>query len=201
VIGGRYAITKRDTITVLIPVLHRDTSVWGDDVEEFRPERFESESFAKMPPNAWKPFGNGQRACIGRPFAMQEAVLLVAMILQRFDLIENDPSYQLQVAETLTLKPHGFRIRVKRRGSASVPAARRGAAASRRQAGCGAGTCSRRRRAGDAAARPLRLEHRLGRGVCRTHRERRQKRRATRPRSVRSTITPGVCRPTVPLRS
>jgi cytochrome P450 len=51
VIGGRYAITKRDTITVLIPVLHRDTSVWGDDVEEFRPERFESESFAKMPPN------------------------------------------------------------------------------------------------------------------------------------------------------
>jgi len=119
VIGGRYAITKRDTITVLIPVLHRDTSVWGDDVEEFRPERFESESFAKMPPNAWKPFGNGQRACIGRPFAMQEAVLLVAMILQRFDLIENDPSYQLQVAETLTLKPHGFRIRVKRRGSAS----------------------------------------------------------------------------------
>ena len=119
VIGGRYAITRRDTITVLIPVLHRDTSVWGDDVEEFRPERFESESFAKMPPNSWKPFGNGQRACIGRPFAMQEAVLLVAMILQRFDLIEDDPSYQLQVAETLTLKPHGFRIRVKRRGSAS----------------------------------------------------------------------------------
>ncbi|HTJ06007.1 MAG TPA: cytochrome P450 [Caldimonas sp.] len=119
VIGGRYAITKRDTITILIPVLHRDTTVWGDDVEEFRPERFESESFAKMPPNAWKPFGNGQRACIGRPFAMQEAVLLVAMILQRFDLIEDDPSYQLQVAETLTLKPHGFRIRVKRRGSTS----------------------------------------------------------------------------------
>jgi cytochrome P450/NADPH-cytochrome P450 reductase len=119
VIGGRYAITKRDTITVLIPMLHRDTSAWGDDVEEFKPERFESEAFAKMPPNSWKPFGNGQRACIGRPFAMQEAVLLVAMILQRFDLIEDDPSYQLQVAETLTLKPHGFRIRVKRRGSAS----------------------------------------------------------------------------------
>ena len=29
----------------------------------------------KLPPNAWKPFGNGQRACIGRPFAMQEAQL------------------------------------------------------------------------------------------------------------------------------
>jgi cytochrome P450/NADPH-cytochrome P450 reductase len=72
-----------------------------------------------MPPNAWKPFGNGQRACIGRPFAMQEAVLLIAMILQRFDLIEVDPSYQLSVAETLTLKPQGFRIRAKRRGGSS----------------------------------------------------------------------------------
>src|SRR5690606_11084537 len=77
------------------------------------------EAMAALPPNAWKPFGNGQRACIGRPFAMQEAILLVAMILQRFDLIEDDPSYQLKVAETLTLKPSGLRIRVKRRGTAS----------------------------------------------------------------------------------
>ncbi|WP_179405596.1 bifunctional cytochrome P450/NADPH--P450 reductase [Burkholderia guangdongensis] len=119
VIGGRYALGRRDTLMVLAPMLHRDTSVWGDDVETFRPERFSPEEAEKRPQNAWKPFGNGQRACIGRPFAMQEAVLLIAMILQRFDLIEDDPSYQLQVSETLTLKPHGFRIRVKRRGSAS----------------------------------------------------------------------------------
>ena len=119
VIGGRYAIGRRDTLMVLTPMLHRDTQVWGDDVEAFRPERFAPEAMEKLPPNAWKPFGNGQRACIGRPFAMQEAVLLISMILQRFDLIEDDPSYQLSVAETLTLKPHGFRIRVKRRGSAS----------------------------------------------------------------------------------
>ena len=119
VIGGRYAVSRRDTLMVLTPMLHRDPKVWGDDVEAFRPERFASEAMEKLPPNAWKPFGNGQRACIGRPFAMQEAILLVAMILQRFDLIEHDPGYQLQVAETLTLKPHGFRIRVKRRGSAA----------------------------------------------------------------------------------
>jgi len=104
---------------VLIPMLHRDPKVWGDDVEAFRPERFAPEAMEKLPPNAWKPFGNGQRACIGRPFAMQEAQLLMSMILQRFDLIEDDPSYQLSVAETLTLKPHGFQIRVKRRGSTS----------------------------------------------------------------------------------
>ncbi len=119
VIAGKYAVSKRDTLMVLIPMLHRDPKVWGDDVEAFRPERFAPEAMEQLPPNAWKPFGVGQRACIGRPFAMQEAQLLMSMILQRFDLIEDDPSYQLSVAETLTLKPHGFRIRVKRRGSAS----------------------------------------------------------------------------------
>ncbi|OUM02409.1 bifunctional cytochrome P450/NADPH--P450 reductase [Variovorax sp. JS1663] len=119
VIGGRYAIRRRDTVMVLSAMLHRDPKVWGDDVEAFHPERFDPESMAALPPNAWKPFGNGQRACIGRPFAMQEAVLLMSLILQRFDLIEDDPSYQLKVAETLTLKPAGFRIRVKRRGTSS----------------------------------------------------------------------------------
>jgi cytochrome P450/NADPH-cytochrome P450 reductase len=119
VIAGKYAVSKRDTLMVLVPMLHRDPKVWGDDAEAFRPERFAPEAMEKLPPNAWKPFGNGQRACIGRPFAMQEAQLLMSMILQRFDLIEHDPSYQLKVAETLTLKPSGFRIRVKRRGSAA----------------------------------------------------------------------------------
>ena len=122
IIGGKYAVTKRDTVMVLTPMLHRDTSVWGDDVEEFRPERFDPGLMEKMPPNAWKPFGNGQRACIGRPFAMQEAMLLISMILQRFDLIEDDPAYQLKVKETLTLKPEGFHIRVKRRGGGAFKA-------------------------------------------------------------------------------
>ncbi|MFM9928264.1 cytochrome P450 [Variovorax sp. H27-G14] len=125
VIGGRWPITKSDIVMVLIPMLHRDPAAWGDDVEAFRPERFAPDAYAKLPPDAWKPFGNGQRACIGRPFAMQKALLVLALVLQRFDLVDDDPAYQLSVAETLTLKPAGFRIRVKRRvdsGSARAAA-------------------------------------------------------------------------------
>ncbi|MBV8094703.1 MAG: cytochrome P450 [Acetobacteraceae bacterium] len=90
--------------------------MWGDDAEAFRPERFAPEVAEKLPANAWKPFGNGVRACIGRGFAMQEAQLALSMILQRFELTEADPGYQLEIAETLTLKPHGFRIHARRRG-------------------------------------------------------------------------------------
>ena len=57
--------------------------------------------------NAYKPFGNGQRACIGRQFAMQEATLVLGMILQRFQLIDHT-RYQLKIKETLTIKPEGL---------------------------------------------------------------------------------------------
>ena len=117
VIGGRYELKTDDTVMVLLPMLHRDPAVWGDDVEAFRPERFAPEAFDNLPDNAWKPFGNGQRACIGRPFAMQEAQLVLASVLQRFELVQADPTYQLKIKETLTLKPQDFRIRAKRRGA------------------------------------------------------------------------------------
>ena len=114
VLGGRYAISPDDILLVLLPTLHRDPSVWPEP-EAFRPERFAPDAFAAMPQNAWKPFGNGKRACIGRGFALQEAVLVLALILQRFDLALADPEYRLVVAETLTLKPSGFFMRARRR--------------------------------------------------------------------------------------
>jgi cytochrome P450 / NADPH-cytochrome P450 reductase len=113
-IGGRYDVTPGDILFVLLPMLHRDPAVW-DEPEAFRPERFDLENFEKLPPNAWKPFGNGRRSCIGRGFAMQEAMLVLAMILQRFDLSLADPDYRLKVGETLTMKPVGLRIHARRR--------------------------------------------------------------------------------------
>src|SRR5699024_10471797 len=34
---GKYPMKKGNSVNILIPMLHRDPSVWGDDVEEFRP--------------------------------------------------------------------------------------------------------------------------------------------------------------------
>ncbi|NYD89608.1 bifunctional cytochrome P450/NADPH--P450 reductase [Sphingomonas melonis] len=113
-IGGRYRVTPEDILLVLTPVLHRDPAVW-DEPEAFRPERFTAEALAALPPHAWKPFGNGQRACIGRGFAMQEATLVLAMMLQRFDLSLADPDYTLAISETLTLKPAGLHVHARRR--------------------------------------------------------------------------------------
>lgn len=110
VIGGKYPIKKgEDRISVLIPQLHRDKDAWGDNVEEFQPERFEE--LDKVPHHAYKPFGNGQRACIGMQFALHEATLVMGMLLQHFELIDYQ-NYQLDVKQTLTLKPGDFKIRI-----------------------------------------------------------------------------------------
>src|SRR6516225_5880031 len=66
VIGGKYTITKEQQLTVLTPMLHRDRSIWGDDAEHFNPDHFAPERELALPANAFKPFGTGQRACIGR---------------------------------------------------------------------------------------------------------------------------------------
>ena len=106
-IGGKYKLKKNTFITILVMALHRDPSVWGPNPDAFDPENFSREAEAKRPVNAWKPFGNGQRACIGRGFAMHEAALAIGMILQRFKLIDHH-RYQMHLKETLTIKPDGF---------------------------------------------------------------------------------------------
>lgn len=121
VIGGRYPMRTKDWATVLIPLIHRDPSVWGQDAMEFRPDRFLPESSRGRPPHSYKPFGTGERACIGRQFALHEAVLVLAMLLHRYD-ITADPGYELAIGERLTLMPRGFEIALApRRPVASTP--------------------------------------------------------------------------------
>ncbi|MCB5167330.1 cytochrome P450 [Streptomyces bambusae] len=117
---GGYAVRAGESVLVNLPALHRDPAVWRAP-EAFDPDRFAPERMAEIPAYAWLPFGHGARACIGRPFALQEAVLVLAMVLQRFDLEPADRDYELTVHETLTVKPAGLAVRARPR-PAPVPA-------------------------------------------------------------------------------
>ncbi|THY18852.1 putative P450 monooxygenase [Aureobasidium pullulans] len=106
-----YAIKKGEQIVIMLARLHRDPDVYGADAESFRPSRMMGESLEKLPANAWKPFGNGVRGCIGRPFAWQEALLTVATLLQVFKFSKHQPNYNLKIKTALTIKPADFFIR------------------------------------------------------------------------------------------
>ncbi|MCK7625662.1 cytochrome P450 [Streptomyces sp. RS10V-4] len=122
VLGGRYPIAAGQLVTVLTPMLHRDP-VWGDNPEAFDPFRFSPEAEAARSPHAYKPFGTGERACIGRQFALHEATMLLALLLHRYRLIDH-AGYRLRVKETLTLKPDGFTLALAPRTPADRAALR-----------------------------------------------------------------------------
>ncbi|KIX01255.1 uncharacterized protein Z518_08980 [Rhinocladiella mackenziei CBS 650.93] len=115
---GKYKIEPDDHIMILISKSQRDPKLWGETADDFDPDRMCDENFDKMSaehPGFWKPFGNGKRACIGRPFAWQEALLVVAMVLQNFDVKLDDPNYTMKIKQSLTIKPDNLYIRVSPR--------------------------------------------------------------------------------------
>ncbi|MBP2328163.1 cytochrome P450/NADPH-cytochrome P450 reductase [Kibdelosporangium banguiense] len=111
---GGYPIDPAENVLVMLPVLHRDPAVW-ESPDVFDPDRFGPERMNDIPEYAWMPFGHGARACIGRPFALQEATLVLAMMLQRFDIALADPDYRMTISETLTIKPKDLAIRATAR--------------------------------------------------------------------------------------
>ncbi len=104
-----------DWAIIVLPMTHRDPAVWGETADQFDPDRFTVDRSRGRMTQTYKPFGTGERSCIGRQFALHEAVLVLAMMLHRHD-IAGDPDYVLQIAERLTLMPQGFELTLTPRG-------------------------------------------------------------------------------------
>jgi cytochrome P450 len=108
VIGGHRI--PSGAVLLLSPfVTHRDPGLWPDP-DRFDPERFTPERSAGRPRYAYYPFGGGPRQCIGNHFAMMEAQLIAAMMVQRLrpKLVSRQPVSPSSVG---TLKPrNGIRM-------------------------------------------------------------------------------------------
>lgn len=107
-----YVIPKGATVLASQWAMHRDPRYFNDP-GTFQPERWADDLEKQLPRGVYFPFGDGPRVCIGKSFAIMEAVLLLATIAQKFQLdLVADQKIELQPSITLRAR-HGIQVTLK----------------------------------------------------------------------------------------
>ncbi|VFR02335.1 unnamed protein product [Cuscuta campestris] len=112
---GDIVFPKGVMLSLPILLVHLESEIWGEDAQKFKPERFsEGIMAATKGKNAFFPFSGGPRICIGQNFALVEAKMAMAMILQRFSF-HLSPSYAHAPISIVTTRPqHGAPLIMKK---------------------------------------------------------------------------------------
>ncbi|CAM8994540.1 unnamed protein product [Rhodiola kirilowii] len=105
---GDLLIPKGLSIWIPVLAIHHNEELWGPDVNEFNPNRFSTRVGRHF-----LPFGAGPRNCIGQTFALMEAKIILASLIQRFNFIISD-NYRHAPVIVLTVKPkYGVQVVLK----------------------------------------------------------------------------------------
>ncbi|WP_084800884.1 cytochrome P450 [Bradyrhizobium sp. Tv2a-2] len=117
---GEISLQPQSLIVIAPYILHRHRRLW-EQPDLFDPTRFLGAAKAKIPRFAYLPFGAGPRTCIGSSFALQEATLVLARLVQRFDM-QLVPGAKVWPLQKITLRPgYGLPMRITPRSNARHP--------------------------------------------------------------------------------
>jgi cytochrome P450 len=95
---------KPGTLIVIAPyILHRHRRLW-DRPDVFDPSRFLGPDKTRITRFSYMPFGAGPRTCIGSSFALQEATIVLATLIHRFEM-QLLPEAKVWPTQKITLRP------------------------------------------------------------------------------------------------
>jgi cytochrome P450 len=115
-----YRVPAKSLILILPYVTHRDPRFFPEP-EKFDPLRFSPEREHEIPAFAYLPFGHGPRHCIGKSLALSQMRLVLASVLQKFELeIDKNGVQQIQLVPRVSLRPKGD-IRLMLKNSRAMP--------------------------------------------------------------------------------
>lgn len=83
---GKYIIPRGACVNFCYYSVQRDKQLWGDDADEFKPDRMEKSKMDKFHASQFIPFGRGPRMCPGYSFAKIEITKLAAQLFLRYKL-------------------------------------------------------------------------------------------------------------------
>lgn len=102
---GEHLVKKGTSLVMPIYAMHRHRARW-EEADRFEPERFSPGNEGRIPRYQYMPFGAGPRICIGMAFAMIEATVILATLLQRARF-ENIAGHEPEPMARVTLMPKG----------------------------------------------------------------------------------------------
>ena len=107
-------IPARAAVLIMPWTIHRHRKLW-DRPDAFMPSRFHPGNRDRIDRYQYLPFGAGPRVCIGASFAMQEAIIALAVLMSRFRF-DTTPETRPWPVQKLTTQPQGgLPMRVTRR--------------------------------------------------------------------------------------
>ncbi|XP_020592846.1 cytokinin hydroxylase-like [Phalaenopsis equestris] len=105
IVVGEVVVPKGTNMWIDVVGIHHDQALWGDDVNEFKPERFKDNiNGGCMHRLGFMPFGFGGRICIGRNLTLMEYKIVLSLILSKFS-ISISPTYIHSPRIMLSLRP------------------------------------------------------------------------------------------------
>jgi cytochrome P450 len=101
---GTRKIPKGIQLMIHLFNLHRRKDIWGEDANQFNPERFSPENEAKRPENCFLPFSTGLRDCIGKQYAIIAIRTIIVKLLRNYKLSADLKTEELTYKADITLK-------------------------------------------------------------------------------------------------
>lgn len=101
---GTRKIPKGIQLMIHLFNLHRRKDIWGEDANQFNPDRFLPENEAKLPENCFLPFSTGLRDCIGKHYATLAIRTIIVKLLRNYKLSADLKTEELTYKADITLK-------------------------------------------------------------------------------------------------
>jgi cytochrome P450 len=115
-------IPKGTTLDIYLAVIQHNPAIWGDDCDDFDPDRWDHLEGEAADPHSFAAFSMGPRMCIGRVMTIIEFKVILIELLAKFEFeavgLGGEP--ELMNPSPLLRPKDGMKVRLKRLSGSGI---------------------------------------------------------------------------------